>query len=110
MTINQEVRKAFEPLNMPVVPAPYTGAEERYIAFQAFSNPTEYGDDNPISEVYRLYIELFLPLKQNSTEIVEKMKRLCFKAGFGWPSVVPAHTDDKQHFVFECETNRDINF
>lgn len=110
LSINAEIKRALSPLGMPVVPAPYTGTERKYITFQDYSNPDFYADDEPLEETSRIYLELFYPLDENPIKTIKRIKRLLHDADFGWPSVTPAHTDDKRRYVFECETSRDINF
>lgn len=107
-TINSDIIRALSSLKLPVVPAPYLGEAREYVTFQAFSDPELYGDDEPAAETFRLYIELNYPVEKDTTGIVKQIKGLLHKAGFGWPSVVPAHDGNRQHFVFECEAVKEI--
>ena len=107
-TINSDIIRALSQTKLPVVPAPYLGEATEYITFQAFSDPDGFGDDEPTFESYRLYIEYICPVSKDSTAAVKQIKGLLHKAGFGWPSVVPAHDGGRQHFVFECEAVKEI--
>lgn len=111
MTVNERIKAALAPLGFPVKPDRYKGGAEAYFVFNYTTMGACFADDTPKYERYLIQVHYFCPMGVNTIATRKRVKRLLFEAGFTWPEEVNAadesmqkNDDDKQHYVFECET------
>ena len=110
MTVNERIKKALDPIGLPVKPDRYKGDEESYIVFNYSTLGACYADDAPGFERYLVQVHFFCPAGVNSLQLRRTIKEKLLQEDFSWPEEVNAadgsmqkNDEGKQHYVFECE-------
>lgn len=104
MTINEAIIQALEGFGDPVVPDLYTGVAERYYTFNYDVLPAQFADNGPLFERALIQVHFFAPRTFNSVRRRNETRKALIAAGLSWPETVEGPGDDKQHYIFECET------
>lgn len=103
MTIDERIRTALLPVLPEVYPNIYVGKSLRYIVYQYNTYPRIHADGRPGAVVYAVMVHLYLPHGEDPTVLKLDICRALAGAGCTYPSITPAHDDEGQHYVFECE-------
>ena len=102
--INDEIKVALQPLNVPVVADIYNGQENIFVTFNVNTVPIYHGDNHPRFIKSLIQIHLFAPLRQDVIALRDNIVTLLFKADFTWPTETNNTDDTGQHYVYECES------
>lgn len=86
-----------------VFPNVYTGDALEYIVTNYTTIPDVHGENGPAAARYLIQVHYYLPTGQNPNAKKLAIQRALFADGFTWPSITPAHENEGQHWVLECE-------
>lgn len=103
MTLNERLRRALEPLGLPVVPGVDARRRERVITFQYNLVPCQFTDNRPGFYLALVQVHLLLPLPENALALRREIVSALAVEGFTWPEVTDAGDGSGQHWVFECQ-------
>ena len=110
MNIKKQLKKALEPLKIPVNQSTYIGKKVPYIVFQVYLEQGElFADDEELVTGYYIHLDLFG--KENMEELSEKIKKLMKEAGFvrqaSWDGQFEQDTK-LYHKIFRFTKEKDI--
>ena len=86
-----------------VFPNVYVGEAVEYIVTNYTTVPSVYGEGGPAAARCLVMVHYYLPTGQNPNAKKLAIEQALFAEGFTFPSIVPAHESQGQHWVFECE-------
>lgn len=103
MTTDERLRTALLSVLPDVYPNIYTGAKLRYVVYQYSSYPRLLAESRAKAAVADLMVHLYLPHGDDPTALKGRMIEALLSAGCTSPTIEPAHDEEGQHYVFECE-------
>jgi len=86
----------------PTAPNVYTGESSTYIVVRYAVEPAQFADNRPQCLAYAIQVHFFCPPRENRLGDRERIMRVLFDAGFGWPVETDLTDGDGQHYVYEC--------
>lgn len=102
MSVASNLMTALATTALPIAQTQYTGSAATFITFSYQTRYTHFGDDAPLIEHYRIYVDLIAPATVNTTTIQTTIKGLLIAGGYDPPTTVDASDDPlEQHIVFE---------
>lgn len=103
MSVDEALKAALDPLEIPFAPNLYTGDETEYITTNFQTIPEVYAERAPRAARYLVQVHYYLSHGRNPNATVRTISRALWNQGFTWPGVENASDDDGLHFVLECE-------
>lgn len=115
MTVHERIKKALDPLGLPVVHGVHLGEADTYFTFNVSTAPADFADDEPAHELCLVQVHLFCPHSNDSVELLKNAKKRLRAEGFTWPSNTDAGAGGResshvgQHHVLECEDTEGVD-
>lgn len=86
-----------------VYPNRYTGGELEYVVTNYTTIPAVFADRNAHAARHLVQVHYYCPDKQNPNPAKLAISAALTGEGFTQPTVTPAHDNEGQHWIFECE-------
>jgi len=103
MSVDEALKAALDPLEIPYAPNLYTGDETEYITTNFQIIPEVYAERAPRAARYLVQVHYYLPHGRNPNATVRTISRALWNQGFTWPGVENASDESGLHYVLECE-------
>ncbi len=103
MSVDEALKAALDPLEIPYSPNLYTGAATEYITTNFQIIPAVYAERAPRAARYLVQVHYCLPNGRNPNATIRTISRALWNQGFTWPSVENASDESGLHYVLECE-------
>ena len=103
MSVDEALKTALDPLEIPWAPNLYTGNSTEYITTNFQTIPEVYAERAPRAARYLVQVHYFRPQGENPNATVQAIGRALWNQGFTWPAVENASDESGLHFVLECE-------
>lgn len=103
MSVDEALKAALDPLEIPYSPNRYTGDATEYITTNFQIIPEVYAERAPRAARYLVQVHYCLPNGRNPNATIRTISRALWNQGFTWPSVENASDESGLHYVLECE-------
>ena len=103
MSVDEALKAALDPLEIPYSPNLYTGDATEYITTNFQIIPEVYAERAPRAARYLVQVHYCLPNGRNPNATIGTISRALWEQGFTWPSVENASDESGLHYVLECE-------
>lgn len=103
MTVNERLKAALGPLEVPMAPGTYTGPAATYLTYNYGLIEAQSGDNWPL--FYRALVQVHVvgPIGKPITPLVKRVMGALVKNEFTAPEVEDAGDQERQHKVIESE-------
>lgn len=103
MSVDEALKAALDPLEIPYSPNLYTGDATEYITTNFQIIPEVYAERAPRAARYLVQVHYCLPNGRNPNATIRTISRALWNQGVTWPSVENASDESGLHYVLECE-------